>query len=179
MMNLYAQGKAVVLMPSAINGYAALSSTQDENVKKYTKFMLTPFGPGKKRINSYWTFSLGINKFSKHKEAAWRVLTFLTGRESMEAFAERTGWPNVTMRSVLYSYPLIKRYGIDQIELNEKSILENDPIYFPYIPELDLFMDQIGTKASEVVAGKKTADEALSELQKWAMDLMKERGYYG
>ena len=179
MMNLYAQGKAVVLMPSAINGYAALSSTQDENVKKYTKFMLTPFGPGNKRINSYWTFSLGINKFSKHKEAAWRVLTFLTGKESMEAFAERTGWPNVTMRSVLYSYPLIKRYGIDQIELNEKSILENDPIYFPYIPELDLFMDQIGTKASEVVAGKKTADEALSELQKWAMDLMKERGYYG
>jgi len=178
MMNLYAQGKAAVLMPSAINGYAALSITEDENVKKYTEFMLTPFGPGNKRINSYWTFSLGINKFSKNKEAAWRVLTFLTGREAMEAFANRTGWPNVTMRSVLYSYPLIKKYGIEEIELNERSILENPAIYFPYIPELDLFMDKIGTAASEVVAGAKTVEQALGELQKWALNLMRERGYY-
>ncbi|MEM2010592.1 MAG: extracellular solute-binding protein [Nitrososphaerota archaeon] len=178
MMNLYAQGKAAVLMPSAINGYAALGITQDENVKRYTKFMLTPFGPGRKRINSYWTFSLGINKFSKNKEAAWRVLTYLTGRDSMEAFAERTMWPNVTMRSVLYSYPLIKKYGIEEIELNERSVVENPAIYFPYISELDLFMDKVGTMASDVVAGSKTVENALSELQKWATDLMSSRGYY-
>ncbi len=178
MMNTYAVGKAAILMPSAINGYAALSITEDENVRKNTRFMLTPFGPGKKRINSYWTFSLGINKFSKNKEAAWRALTYLTGRKSMEAFAERTGWPNVTMRSVLYSYPLIKKYGIEEIELNERSVLENPAIYFPYIPELDLFMDKIGTAASEVVAGAKSVEGALSELQKWATDLMTSRGYY-
>lgn len=178
MMNIYAQGKAAVLMPSAINGYAALGITQDENVKRFTKFMLTPFGPGRKRINSYWTFSLGINKFSKNKEAAWRVLTYLTGRSSMEAFAQRTMWPNVTMRSVLYSYPLIKRYGIEEIELNERSVLENPAIYFPYIPELDLFMDKMGTLASDVVAGSKTVEVALTELQKWALDLMTSRGYY-
>ncbi|MCS7145141.1 MAG: extracellular solute-binding protein [Aigarchaeota archaeon] len=178
MMNIYAQGKAAVLMPSAINGYAALGITQDDNVKRYTKFMLTPFGPGGKRINSYWTFSLGINKFSKNKEAAWRVLTYLTGRSSMQAFAERTMWPNVTMRSVLYSYPLIKKYGIEEIELNERSVLENPAIYFPYIPELDLFMDKIGTMASDVVAGSKGTDAALSELQRWALDLMRSRGYY-
>lgn len=178
MMNIYAQGKAAILMPSAINGYAALGITKDENVLKYTKFMLTPFGPGKKRINSYWTFSLGINKFSKNKEAAWRVLTFLTGKSAMQAFAERTKWPNVTMRSVLYSYPLIKRYGLEEIELNERSVLENPAIYFPYIPELDLFMDKIGTAASDVVAGRKTVEAALSELQKWALELMTARGYY-
>ena len=178
MMNTYATGKAAVLMPSAINGYAALGITENENVKKYTKFMLTPFGPGGKRINSYWTFSLGINKFSKNKEAAWRVLTYLTGRSSMEAFAERTMWPNVTMRSVLYSYPLIKKYGLEEIELNERSVLENPAIYFPYLPELDLFMDRIGTAASDVVAGRKKVEEALTELQKWATELMTERGYY-
>jgi ABC-type glycerol-3-phosphate transport system substrate-binding protein len=178
MMNTYALGKAAILMPSAINGYAALGITEDENVKRYTKFMLTPFGPGRKRINSYWTFSLGINKFSKNKEAAWRVLTFLTGRSSMEAFAERTMWPNITMRSVLYSYSLIKRYGLEEIELNERSVLENPAIYFPYLPELDLFMDKIGTAASDVVAGRKTVEGALDELQKWATDLMTARGYY-
>ncbi len=38
MMNLYGAGKAVVLMPSAINGFAALGGTKDENVKNHTAF---------------------------------------------------------------------------------------------------------------------------------------------
>ena len=42
MMNLYGQGKAAVLMPSAINGFAALGSTKDPNVKDHTAFAPSP-----------------------------------------------------------------------------------------------------------------------------------------
>jgi ABC-type glycerol-3-phosphate transport system substrate-binding protein len=177
MMNIYAQGKAAMIFP-AINGYAAMGITEDENVKKYSKIFLTPKGPSGERIQNFWTFSLGINAFSKHKEQAWYVLTFLTGRDAMQAFAERTKWPTVTMRSVLYSDVLIETHGMDQIKLNEQSLIEADPFYFPYIPELNDFMDRIGTAASEVVAGVKTADQALEELQEWALRRMTEAGYY-
>jgi len=178
MMNIYAQGKAAILMPSAINGYAALGITENEKVKKYTRFAKIPTGPGGKQIQSFWTFSLGINKDSRHKKEAWKVLTFLTGKEAMQAFAERTQWPNVTMKSVLYSDVLIKKYGIDQIKLNEESILEADPFYFPYIPELNEYMDRIGTAASKAIAKTKTIKAALSELQTWALETMLRAGYY-
>ncbi len=177
MMNLYAAGKAVILMPSAINGYAAITITEDPAVKKYSRFALAPKGPSGKRIQSFWTFSLGINADSKHKLAAWKVLSYLCGREAIQAFAERTGWPNVPMRSVLYSQNLIDRYGLEQIELNEESIDIAEPYYFPYIPELPDFMDKIGTACSRAVAGE-DIDKVLDELQLWALDRMFKAGYY-
>ncbi len=178
MMNIYAMGKAVILMPSAINAYAALGVTEDENVKKYTRFAKIPTGPGGKQIQSFWTFSLGMNKDSRHKKEAWKVLSFLMGKESMQAFAERTQWPNVTMKSVLYSDVLVKRYGMEEIKLNEESILEAEPFYFPYIPELNEYMDRIGTATSEAIAKMKSVDQVLSGLQTWALETMLRGGYY-
>jgi len=178
MMNIYAQGKAVMLLPSAINGYAALGVTEDENVKKYSKFAKIPTGPSGKQIQSFWTFSLGINRDSKNKLKAWRVLTFLMGKKSMQAFAERTQWPNVTMKSVLYSDVLIKRYGLEEIKLNEESILEANPYYFPRIPELAEYTDRIGTTVSKVISGAKSSKQALNELQTWSLERMIRAGYY-
>jgi hypothetical protein len=62
--------------------------------------------------------------------------------------------------------------------LNEQAILDSNPYYFPYIPELNEFMDKIGTAASTTVSGEKTADEALQELQDWAVERMTTAGYY-
>lgn len=177
MMNIYAQGRAAVLMPSAINGYAALGITEDPNVRSHTAFELVPRGPGNKPIMSFWTFSLGINRRSRNKEAAFKVLAFLTGKRAMQAFAERTQWPNVTMKSVMYSDPLVRRYGLREIQLNEQSILESDVHYFPYIPELTEFMDKIGTMASRAVAGASIQD-VLNDLQTWALERMYRAGYY-
>jgi len=178
MMNIYAQGKAVMLMPSAINGYAALGITEDENVKKYTRFAKIPVGPSGKQIQSFWTMSFGINRDSKHKLAAWKVLNFLTGKGAIQAFAERTRWPNVPMKSVLYCDTLVNLYGLDQIKLNEESLLEANPYYFPQIPELSEYQDMIGTACSKVVSGEKTVEQALNDLQIWSMERMLKAGYY-
>jgi len=178
MMNIYAQGKAVMLMPSSINGYAAISITENENVKKYTKFAKIPVGPSGKRIQSFWTMSFAINKDSKHKLAAWKVLNFLTGKSATRAFAERTRWPNIPMKSALYCDTLVNLYGLDQIKLNEESLLEADPYYFPYISELAEFMDKIGTACSRVVSGEKTAEKTLNDLQIWSVERMLKAGYY-
>jgi len=177
MMNLYAAGKAAILMPSAINGYAAIGISEDPNVKQHSRFALAPKGPSGKRIQSFWTFSIGINADSKHKLEAWKVLSYLCGREAIQAFAERTGWPNLPMRSVLYSPALIEKYGLEEIKLNEESIDIADPYYFPYIMELPDFMDRIGTACSRAVAGD-DIDTVLNELQLWALDRMFKAGYY-
>ena len=177
MMNIYAAGKAAILMPSAINAYAAMGITENPNVKNNTRFAKSPVGPGGKQIQSFWTFSMGINKESKNKVKAWQVLTYLTGKDAMQAFADRTQWPNVTMRSVLYSDVLVRKYGEEEIRLNEESILEADPYYFPYIPELTEYADKIGTAASRAIAGA-DIDAILMELQTWALGRMFKAGYY-
>lgn len=178
MMNLYMQGKAAILMPSAINGYAAITFTDNEVVINNSEFAPSPIGPSGKMIQSFWTFSLGINADCKYKEKAWKVLTFLTGKESMQAFADRTGWPTVTMKSVMYSDSLVNRWGEEEVRLNEEAILNSDPYYFPYIPELVEYMDRIGTAVSDVIAGEQTAEEALTQLQSWATERMLRAGYY-
>ena len=177
MMNIYAAGKAAILMPSAINAYAAQGGTENPDVKNNTRFAKIPVGPGGKQIQSFWTFSLAINKDSKNKVKAWKVLTYLTGKEAMQGFADRTQWPNVTMKSVLYSDVLVKKYGAEEIRLNDESIVEAEPYYFPYIPELNEYMDKIGTAASRAIAGKEI-DAVLNELQMWSLERMATGGYY-
>ncbi len=177
MMNIYAAGKAAILMPSAINAYAALGITENPDVKNNTRFAKIPTGPSGKQIQSFWTFSMGINRDSKNKVKAWKVLTYLTGESAMQAFADRTQWPNVTMKSVMWSDTLVNRYGEDEIRLNEESIMEAEPYYFPYIPELTEFADKIGTAASRSIAGE-DIDSVLNELQTWALGRMFKGGYY-
>lgn len=177
MMNTYAAGKAAILMPSAINAYAALGFTEDPGAKNNTRFAKSPTGPGGKQIQSFWTFSMGISKDSKNKVKAWEVLTYLTGKQAMQAFADRTQWPNVTMKSVMYSDVLVKKYGMDEIRLNEESVEEANPYYFPYFPEHAEFADKIGTAASAAIAGK-DIDTVLNELQTWALGRMFSGGYY-
>lgn len=175
---IYGQGKAVLLMPNSIVGYSALNITEDENVKKYTRFAKIPVGPSGKQIQSFWTMSFGINRDSKDKVSAWKVLSFLTGKGSIEGFASKTQRPNTPMKSVLYSDWLVNLFGLDQIKLNEEALLEADPYYFPQIPELSEFVDMIGTACSQVVSGQKTVEKALDDLQIWALERMLKAGYY-
>lgn len=178
MMNLYSQGKAVVLMPSAINGFAALGGTTNEDVKNNTAFAPSPVGPSGKAIQSFWTFSVGVSKFSKNPEAAYKTLAFMTGRQSMEAFARDIGWPYNTHPEITRGPVLAAKWPKEMLDQIEASYETADPRYFPYIPELTEFMDRIGTAASEAISNQKSVDAVLEDLQSWAVKRMTRAGYY-
>jgi len=177
MMNLYSQGKAVVLFPSAINGYAAITSTELQDVIDGSAFAPTPVGPSGEAIQSFWSFSFGINAASDAKDDAMKVLALLTGQEALQAFADMTVWPAAPYASVMRSETLIDRYGEAEVLLNEQAMLESETHYFPYIPELSDFMFQIGTAASQAVSTG-DVDRALADLQRWAEETMTAAGYY-
>ncbi len=178
MMNLYGAGQAVVLMPSAINGFAALGGTEDENVANHTAFAPSPVGPSGKPVQSFWTFSVGVSAFSENKEEAFKTLAFLTGEQAMQGFAESIGWPYSTFPSITRGEVLAGKWPAEMLDQIEASYEQANPQYFPYIPELNAFMDRIGTAASEAISGSKTVDEALEELQAWAEDRLERAGYY-
>ena len=178
MMNLYGQGQAVVLMPSAINGFAALGGTENEDVLAHTAFAPSPIGPSGERVQSFWTFSIGISAFSENKPEAYKVLAFLTGEQAMQGFAETVGWPYSTFPSVTRGEVLTARWPTEMLDQIEASYEQATPHYFPYLPELTAFMERIGTAASEAIAGGTTVDEALEDLQSWAEERMARAGYY-
>lgn len=178
MMNLYGAGQAAVLMPSAINGFAALGGTENEDVINHTAFAPSPVGPSGRPVQSFWTFSVGVSAFSENKQEAFRTLAFLTGEQAMQGFAETIGWPYSTFPSITWSEVLTEKWPREMLEQIEASYEQANPHYFPYIPELNAFMDRIGTAASEAISGSKTVDEALEELQAWAEDRMERAGYY-
>ncbi|MFO7545088.1 MAG: extracellular solute-binding protein [Trueperaceae bacterium] len=177
MMNLYSQGKAVVLFPSAINAYAAITSTELAEVRDNSAFAAAPVGPSGEQIQSFWSFSFGINSASKNKDDAMKVLALLTGREALQAFADMTVWPAAPYSSVMRSDILVERYGEEEVLLNERAMLESETHYFPYIPELADFMFQIGTATSQAVSTG-DVDRALADLQRWAVETMTAAGYY-
>jgi len=178
MMNIYGAGQAVVLMPSAINGFAALGGTENEAVANHTGFAPSPIGPSGKPVQSFWTFSVGVSAFSDNKEEAFKTLAFLTGENAMQGFAEAIGWPYSTFPSITRGEVLTSKWPTEMLDQIEASYEQADPQYFPYIPELNAFMDRIGTAASAAISGTSTVDEALADLQSWAEDRMKQAGYY-
>ena len=178
MMNIYGAGQAVVLMPSAINGFAALGGTENEAVANHTGFAPSPIGPSGKPVQSFWTFSVGVSAFSDNKEEAFKTLAFLTGENAMQGFAEAIGWPYSTFPSITRGKVLTSKWPTEMLDQIEASYEQADPQYFPYIPELNAFMDRIGTAASAAISGTSTVDEALVDLQSWAEDRMKQAGYY-
>tara|TARA_B100000575_G_scaffold271887_1_gene253552 strand:+ start:2763 stop:4127 length:1365 start_codon:yes stop_codon:yes gene_type:complete len=178
MMNIYGAGQAVVLMPSAINGFAALGGTENEAVANHTGFAPSPIGPSGKPVQSFWTFSVGVSAFSDNKEEAFKTLAFLTGENAMQGFAEAIGWPYSTFPSITRGEVLTSKWPTEMLDQIEASYEQADPQYFPYIPELNAFMDRIGTAASAAISGTSTVDEALVDLQSWAEDRMKQAGYY-
>ena len=178
MMNIYGQGKAAVLLPSAINGFAALGGTEDENVRNHSAYAPSPVGPGGKPIQSFWTFSVGVSKFSNNKDEAYKTLAFMTGRQSMEAFAAQIGWPYNTYKDITWGPILAEKWPKELLQQIEDSYAESDPHYFPYLPELNEYMERIGTGASEAISGGKTVDEVLDDLNEWAVKRMTRAGYY-
>lgn len=178
MMNLYAQGKAVVLMPSAINAFAGIPGSEINEVKEDSAFAPSPTGPSGKAIQSFWTFSVGLSAFSQHKPEAYKALAFLTSETAMRGFAELAGWPYTTYPAIMHDPVLTDRWPKQMLDEIEASFTDADPHYFPYFPELTEFMDHIGTAASEAIAGTKTTDQALEDLQNWASERMERAGYY-
>jgi len=57
-------------------------------------------------------------------------------------------------------------------------LADAQPEYMPKIPEYVELADILGTAASEVVAGTKTAEEALNDAQKQIEQIMEDAGYY-
>lgn len=137
-----------------------------------------------------WAWSLAVESGSKHKEEAFKFITWATSKEYISKVGESEGWvvaPPGTRKST-YANPKYKD-AAPFADITLKSMLNadytkptKDPV--PYqgiqyvaIPEFQ----QLGTEVSQEIAaalsGQKTIEEAMDAAQEIAEKVAKDGGY--
>jgi len=121
--------------------------------------------------------ALSLNADSKHKDEAWLALQFITSNQVQKAQAE-AGITAIPRVSLIMSDALKAKYPEEDLQVVLDALKEAEPQYMPKIAEYVEICDILGTAASEVVAGTKTAEDALNEAQVTIEQIMTDAGYY-
>ncbi len=160
--------------------FAAIFSNPEES-KVAGKIGYAP-GP---QVPSIWISAFAINSASKHKEATWLWLQWVTSKQIQLRYSlkEDGGSPDVSRMSVVNDSRYRKKWSIssptgDFLDVSWENINRSSPDYRPRIPEYWQIGDRIGIAIEEVITGTKTAKMALDEAQKDVDKIMRDAGYY-
>ncbi len=174
-MDTLAQGKAAMhLAASSAYWYTKTTATINPDDLGIAP---APMGPGGHRMMNFFDMALALNNDSKNPDAAWLTLQFLTSNkvQSAQAAAGITAVPRI---SLILSDTLKAQYPEEDLQMIVDTLREAEPEYMPKIPEYVEICEILGTAASEVVAGTRTAKDALDEAQVKITEIMQAAGYY-
>jgi ABC-type glycerol-3-phosphate transport system substrate-binding protein len=165
-LSAFQNGKAAM----AIEWNSAYPTLADssKSPQVYDKFAIAEV-PGGMPYMQTWT--LAVNAASKKKEAAFRFISWVTGKGAKE-YALAGGIPAV--KSVLEDAEVVKarpEFPAIQAALAKAKSEPNLPEW----PRIHEFITEAITKA---LAGEKSPKDALDEANKNITDLLSSRGYY-
>jgi len=180
-INDWGTGKAAILFPQSVNAFVAQAFVATPDIKKHMRFAPTVSGRRGRLIQQWWSMSFGINRDSKNKVAAWKVLNLLTGAETQKFFSVNV-FPFPSLKSVLDDKEVKDKWeqatGVPGImDILKQSLETAEAHYVPYLKETNLIHVKIGQEASAVIAGQKTAEQSVKDLQSFAKTVLSGSGY--
>ena len=166
MVNAFSQGE--VSMGLAWPGGAG--SSVDPTKSKVAGDVGFTITPNNSALLGGW--ALGINKYSKHQEATYLFISWLTHPVTQAKYAKAGGSP--TRKSILYDPELDKLYPW------YPAVAENLAVAKPFskLPESEELIRYMTEEANDAVSGVKTPEQAAKELNDRSAKLMQEHGYY-
>ena len=106
-------------------------------------------------------WGLGINADSRHAEAAWLFIKWITSPEIQKEWVRHDGAP--IRRSTLQDPELVAAYPWFPVLL--ESFEHGDGDYRPRIPEYSVLQDALGAAVNAYLVGELSATEALAQAQ--------------
>ena len=188
-LTLMAQGKAAIWVDATV-GASVLEDPKASKVAGKVGYALAPQQGSTNGAAWLWAAGLGIAADSKHKEEAFKFITWATSKEYAKLVAEKRGivrMPPGTRASTYENPDYIKvapfaKVTLEAIESADLVHPAKDPV--PYtgtaqvnIPEYASWAADFGQHFSAVVAGSMSIDDALKSSQESAERVMKEAGY--
>ncbi len=181
----YSQGKAAMWYDAT----AMVSSIEDPSSSLVAgKSQYAP-APVEKTDDAGWLYSwsLAIPSTSKHKDAAWDFVSWMTNKDYIKLVGNEIGWERVPpgSRQSTYEIPeyaavakayaeptLNAMYGAKQ----DTSMVNPVPypgLQFVGIPEFQDLGTRVSQQISAAIAGQKSVDEALRQAQLYAEPVAK------
>lgn len=171
-LNNMTQGKVAMWYDATVA--AGLLEAADSPVKGKLAFAQAPVV---RTDSSQWlyTWAFGLQKASKKQDAAWKFISWASGKDYEQLVGSTLGWSRVPdgKRSSTYQRPEYLAAGSSfakQAEEAIKGAKPNDPgvqrrpasgIQFVGIPEFTDLGTQVSQQISSAIAGATSVDEAL------------------
>ncbi|MCX6089500.1 MAG: extracellular solute-binding protein [Candidatus Atribacteria bacterium] len=137
----------------------------------YTVFPVSDLKISHTTLDIYWFWA--ISSASKNQEEAYKLVKWLCNKKNDKEAAQMG---TIACRLSTFKDPeILKQFPF--YESIEKALAAETKTT-PQIPEYAQVDDLIGIACSKVIAGEKTAKEALDEAAQQVEEIMKKAGYY-
>ncbi len=181
----------VAMWVDATSASGVITDPKQSKVAEDVGFAYSPTKVTPKGSHWLWAWSLAMESSSKHKDDAFKFLTWATNKKYIRLIAADKGWGNVPpgTRLSTFSDPNYKKaapYG----DLILKSIQTADPtnstlnkvpytgVQFVGIKEFQQIGTQVTQNLAAVLSGGSTIDAALDLSQQQTQHTMQQAGYY-
>ncbi|MDM5337283.1 sugar ABC transporter substrate-binding protein [Fictibacillus enclensis] len=177
-LSLMASGKGGIWYDATV-GAATLNDPQSSKIVGNVGYAYAPTAK-KENTGGLYSWALGIEKGSKHKDAAFKFLKWATSKEYIKLVAKKNGWVSVPpgTRKSTYENPSYQKVApfagivkdsIEKADFNSPSI---DPVpyqgaQFVNIPEFQ----GLGTEVSQNIASSITGDITIKMAMKRSQKL--------
>jgi sorbitol/mannitol transport system substrate-binding protein len=185
-----AQGRTAMWVDATVAA-GQLTNPSTSKVAKDIGFAYAPTAVTPRGSHWLWAWSLTVEGSSKHKDDAFKFLTWATSKDYIKLVAAKKGWGGVPpgTRISTYKNPNYKKAAgaFEGIVLN--SMLTADPtrqtlkpvpyvgVQFVGIPEFQNIGTLVTQNLAGAVAGKTSVDSALQISQQQVTRIMKQAGY--
>ena len=188
-LQLFTQGKSAMWYDDTVFAGPAIDQASPA-VKNNIGFALAPT-----KVTPYsgwlWSWGLSIPKTSRHADAAWKFISWITSKDYIKLAGEKAGWGQVPpgSRKSTYEIPAYKAATGDYSALTLTSIEHANPLHptvqpVPYtgvqyvsIPEFVQIGDFVSQQIAGAISGSMTVDQALKISQDRVAKIMDDAGY--
>ncbi|HUX51116.1 MAG TPA: sugar ABC transporter substrate-binding protein [Spirochaetia bacterium] len=184
---LMQSGKAAMWYDATVS--AGTLQAKDSQVAGKIGYALAP-SDVKGNTGWLWAWSLGIESASKHKEAAFKFLTWATDRKYIDLVGNTIGWAQVPpgTRESTYTNPqylaaapfagmVLK--SIENASYDHPTVqpVPYKGVQYVSIPEFQSLGERVSQELASYITGKETVDQALANSQAAALQVAKQGGY--
>ncbi|BCJ62312.1 ABC transporter substrate-binding protein [Micromonospora endophytica] len=179
-LNTFGQGKAAMWYDAT----SAAGTLEDPNSSTVAGKVGYAYAPVSKTDSSgwLWVWALAMPKTTKNADAAWKFISWATGKEYEKLVGSSLGWSRVPAgkRQSTYEIPEYRESAAAFADITLKSIQEADPVnpgvqprpalgvQFVGIPEFADLGTKVSQEVSAAIAGQSTVEEALADGQRLA-----------
>ncbi|MGW3408774.1 ABC transporter substrate-binding protein [Streptomyces sp. NPDC000888] len=183
------QGKTAMWYDDTVFAGSALQEATSQ-VKNNLGFAMAPVDETK-ASGWLWSWGLAITQSSKHKDAAWKFISWATSKEYIKLAGTKAGWDAVPpgSRTSTYSIPQYQSAAKSYADLTLASINAADPkrptvdpvpytgVQYVQIPEFTDIGDYVSQQVAGAIAGTQSVQQALEKSQSYTESVVKKAGY--